>query len=212
VAKYLLLVVLIAAYAITRNYAALESDPLITIFGSAREAVAIAVAAAVLILSFFYKRFWCRNLCPAGAFLALLNGINVCRRFMPAPRPAECDLGVQAGSELDCIRCDRCREPRPAMGPIEADSAVEPPPLSRLFLPLVVAVAVILAGITFSSARQATTPDVIVRSAGTARDVNVERIKRLIQQRYLSDHEADFYAIGVPDKAPDPGREAIPAE
>ena len=36
-----------------------------------------------LLLSLFYARFWCRNLCPAGAFLSLLNGVRLLRRFVP---------------------------------------------------------------------------------------------------------------------------------
>ncbi|HNT88474.1 MAG TPA: 4Fe-4S binding protein, partial [Candidatus Hydrogenedentes bacterium] len=59
-------------------------------------------------LSFPYRRFWCRNLCPAGAFLALLNRPRILRRLSPPTHPARCDLGVRNAEELDCIRCDRC--------------------------------------------------------------------------------------------------------
>ena len=71
--------------------------------------IAITVAIVVTGLAFFYRRFWCRNLCPAGAFLSLINGLRLLARWTPAPRPAQCDLGVRSGEELDCIRCDRCR-------------------------------------------------------------------------------------------------------
>jgi polyferredoxin len=107
--KYVLLTLLVTLFAVTRDPLVLSADPLITVFGSARDPITIVMVLAILGLCVLFRRFWCRNLCPAGAFLSLLNGIHALRRLMPKVRPAECDLGVRAGSELDCLRCDRCR-------------------------------------------------------------------------------------------------------
>ena len=67
-----------------------------------------ALIAAVLLLSVFYFRFWCRYLCPVGAFLSLGNRIAL---LLPLARPKDyrrCDLGVQGKLDLDCLHCHRC--------------------------------------------------------------------------------------------------------
>jgi len=107
--KYMLLLLLVVLFAVTRDYAVLSADPLITIFSPVRGRAAVLVTTAVLLLAIGFRRFWCRNLCPAGAFLSLLNGLRLLRKHRPPTRPSRCDLGVQTGSELDCIGCDRCR-------------------------------------------------------------------------------------------------------
>jgi len=106
--KYGLLLLLVP-FALTRDYAVLGADPLLTVFSSVRDRFAWLLAGAVLMLSIVFRRFWCRNLCPAGAFLALVNGFPFARHLRPAVRPANCDVGVRSGLELDCLDCDRCR-------------------------------------------------------------------------------------------------------
>lgn len=108
-AKYILLFLFVLLFALTRDFSVLYADPLITIFGAVRDRMVIAIALCLLILSLFFRRFWCRNLCPAGAFLALLGGVRLLRRFLPETRPELCDMGVRNRSELDCLQCDRCR-------------------------------------------------------------------------------------------------------
>ncbi|MBN2307467.1 MAG: 4Fe-4S binding protein [Candidatus Hydrogenedentes bacterium] len=197
--KYALLLVAVALFATSRSAAVLAADPLTTIFGSARTAAAIAITAAVMALAILYRRFWCRNLCPAGAFLALLNRANLLGRIpgrvgriVPGTRPAHCDLGVRHARELDCIRCDRCRyADAAARGPEEA-------PHSDGWLVLVFSCAVIVLAAVFcdaavSNLRSELEPEVIVRSTGAARDVDTGRIQRMIERGELSDHEADFY-------------------
>ncbi|MHC4549892.1 MAG: 4Fe-4S binding protein [Planctomycetota bacterium] len=105
--KYALLAILVVPYAWTRDYAVLAADPLITFFGDTGGVFLLGIAAVAL--SLVFRRFWCRNLCPAGAFLALLNGVMLLRRVLPRAQVARCDLGVRTPEELDCLRCDRCR-------------------------------------------------------------------------------------------------------
>jgi len=107
--KYVLLFLLVVLFAGTRDSSVLRADVLITVFGAARDAFVLVIAGVLLILSVVFRRFWCRNLCPAGAFLSLLGGLRLLRRFLPETRPAQCDMGVRDVSELDCLLCDRCR-------------------------------------------------------------------------------------------------------
>ena len=106
--KYGLLLLFVAVFSYTREYTVLSADPLITLFSVVRENAIVCLAGAALFLSLFYHRFWCRNLCPVGAFLSLLNNARLIRRLAPPSRTEQCDLGVRNAQELDCIRCDRC--------------------------------------------------------------------------------------------------------
>ena len=87
----------------------LQADPLITMFSGMPGRFVLFLGLGALLLSLTFRRFWCRNLCPAGAFLALCNGVRVFRRLRPPVQPAKCPLGVRTGTEFDCICCDRCR-------------------------------------------------------------------------------------------------------
>ena len=62
----------------------------------------------VLVACLFHYRFWCRYLCPMGAFLALGNKLALLQRWAPKRRFEHCDLGVKGEFDLDCIRCNRC--------------------------------------------------------------------------------------------------------
>jgi Na+-translocating ferredoxin:NAD+ oxidoreductase RnfG subunit len=107
--KYGLLFMVVVFFSLTRDDRILGVDPLISFFGQVREPIAWILGIGVLLASFFYRRFWCRTLCPAGAFLALLNGVALFRKYLPQSVPANCDLGVRRREEIDCLCCDRCR-------------------------------------------------------------------------------------------------------
>ncbi len=106
--KYLLLLLFVILFSLTGDRSVLEADPLMTVFGKLRGPGIIILSVAILVASFFYRRFWCRNLCPVGAFCSLIGSAHLLRRFMPSPKPSACDLGVQSARDLDCIHCDRC--------------------------------------------------------------------------------------------------------
>ncbi len=71
--------------------------------GWAAGAVMLALGGAL-----FFVRFWCRYLCPMGAFLALSNKLALLQRLAPRRRFDHCDLGVRNEYDIDCIRCNRC--------------------------------------------------------------------------------------------------------
>ncbi len=73
----------------------------------------------VLAVALVHVRFWCRYLCPLGAFLALANKLALLARWGPRRRYEHCDLGVRGDHDLDCIRCHRCVTGR--------DTRLEPP-------------------------------------------------------------------------------------
>ncbi len=108
-AKYLVLFFFLLLFALTRDFSVLHADPLITIFAVVRDRTVIILSFVLLVLAFFFRRFWCRNLCPAGAFLALLGRLRLLRHFLPETQPEKCDLGVRNHREFDCLQCDRCR-------------------------------------------------------------------------------------------------------
>ena len=156
---------------------------------------------AILGLAFVYPRFWCRVLCPAGAFLALLNGIPRPKRLQPDIHPHACVFGVATPAELDCIRCDRCR----CRGGLDAAQVRRDQRIAFrrtrnvVFIASVVCATAVLTAATlstspFRAARQASR-QVTTGGAGQAkmRRVDVVRLKSLVEQGELSDREALYY-------------------
>jgi len=202
--KYIVLFVMVCMFFAFRNNAALTSDPLIEVFSHALGKLLPATAAIALIASILFVRFWCRYLCPAGAFLSLFNGIALLKRFMPAKKFGRCRFGVTGESQLDCICCDKCRYEWQAQ-PTEKAPAV--PKifslgrwqgfLSRYFLVPVMLLAIFISAVSISSALETVTTEMALSSAagsaGQVRDVDLEKIRTLIRQQRLSDHEARYY-------------------
>jgi len=202
--KYIVLFVLVCSFFASRNHAALAPDPLIEIFSRAVPKLLLAVAVTALFVSVFYTRFWCRYLCPAGAFLSLFNGIALLQSFLPAKRYGRCRFGVTGKTQLDCIYCDKCRYEWKTQ-PTKTATAVpktfspgrrlETP--SRYFLVPVMLAAILISAFSISSALQTVTTQMALTStpgsAGRVRDVDLEKIRNLIRRKRLSDHEAEYY-------------------
>jgi len=101
---------------------------------------ALFVFAAILFLSAFQRRFWCRNLCPLGALLGLFSRWNLWQKTMAdsctdcARCYRQCPTGairdqVWTDREEDCIKCLVCREVCPEQAityPIRRPSAGPP--------------------------------------------------------------------------------------
>ena len=189
--KYGLLVVLVLGFALRRDLGLADWDPLNAVFSPLRSPAVLALGVTVLVLSVAYRRFWCRNLCPAGAFLALLNGLKLTVRWWPPVRPGCCDYGVRHVRELDCILCDRCRTREVSAG-------------GRLPLLRAAVFYVLLAGsILYFAPRLRTAGDAPGSAPASAeaaaprtrraRDVDMPRLRALLDRGLLSTNEARYY-------------------
>jgi len=200
--KYIILFIAVMVFFLSRSKQVLVPDPLIAAFNlhtwhiSLKSAVFVITTLA-LIGSVFYRRFWCRYLCPAGAFLSLFNNLIVLKRFVPAKNFAGCDFGLTARDNMDCIYCDRCRyrlkvsQPKP-MAEYPADKP------ARYFLASVLIIGVFVSTIYidkfFETLPSPTEyPSTFTSSGGQPRDVDIQQIRTMIEDKKLSDREADFY-------------------
>jgi hypothetical protein len=195
--KYVILFILIMAFFISRNHSTLVTDPLISTFNlrfshhDFRPVVLLIISAA-LIGSVFYTRFWCRYLCPAGAFLSLFNMISILKKYLPGKIFNNCPFGLTSGDRIDCLYCDKCRyEKQITKRATERKTA-------KLFLTCVFAAAIILTAISVSRFLEVMPTEFdkttsSISAGGQPRDVDLQRIQKMIEQKRLSDKEAQFY-------------------
>jgi hypothetical protein len=157
----------------------------------------------------FYARFWCRYLCPAGAFLSLLNHVRLLRRCVPAKWFARCEFGLTPADHLDCLYCDRCRHTGLRTADfglrIETDvreqSAIRNRQSAIVRRPLVVGVVIVglfVAGVSVSQFRRVMPlileePAAAVGAGGQPREVDAQKVRILIEQGRLSDRKAEHY-------------------
>jgi hypothetical protein len=190
--KFVVLFVLVVVFLVSRNHNTLAVDPLIRFFSFRHldESISLIVSVA-LIGSFFYSRFWCRYLCPAGAFLSLFNKIAIFSRFMPVKRYADCEYGLSFNDKLDCIYCDKCRyERKPVVAETTAGFA------SRYFLPMVLIIAIGVSILSIESFVRELPPasaSATTASGGQPRNTDSQKIRTMIREKKLSDHEAEYY-------------------
>lgn len=107
--KYLTLFSLIIGIMLFHYTPILNIDIIRSAFAGLWNNYFILVMLPSVILSLFFKRFWCRIFCPTGAFLSILNYVKLARKILPFIKPGKCDKGVSRQNELDCISCDYCR-------------------------------------------------------------------------------------------------------
>jgi predicted membrane-bound spermidine synthase/Na+-translocating ferredoxin:NAD+ oxidoreductase RnfG subunit len=204
--KYVVLVVMISVFFISRDRATLAADPLISVFSfrlinGPFKLVILLIVAAALVGSVFYTRFWCRYLCPAGAFLSLLNKVVILKRFLPVKRFGKCEFGLTPTDQMDCIYCDRCRYEAGTVTAKKRVSIAQDAPAkswNRYFLIAAVVTAGFVSAVSVNRFLQEISVgfDQVVTSApsgGQPRDVDAQRIRTMIQQKKLSDKEAEFY-------------------
>jgi polyferredoxin len=86
----------------------LDYDPLAVAFSFKADTLMWALIGLVLLLSLFFFRFWCRYLCPVGAFLSLFNRVALLRGLAAPKDYRRCDLGARSKQDLDCLHCNRC--------------------------------------------------------------------------------------------------------
>ena len=194
--KYVILLVLVIVFFASRNRTTLTADPLISVFGlrfttsDFRSALIIIVAAA-LIGSFFWPRFWCRYLCPAGAFLSLLNQIAILKRYLPTKKFGRCPYGLTGKDNADCIQCDKCRFEK------FERTATKRKEITGIFAACVIIAALFISIVSakrFLKVIPAGAETVTVSaSGGQPRDVDIQRVRTMIREKKLSDKEAEFY-------------------
>jgi spermidine synthase len=201
--KYVILFIAVIVFSLSRSKQTLIPDPLIAAFNFRIWNVSLkSVVLIIMILagigSICYRRFWCRYLCPAGAFLSLFNNLVVLKRLAPEKYFAGCEFGLTAKDNMDCIYCDRCRyrlkvsRPEPVAGYLFSGLAKY-----LLFSVLIIGVFVsaiyvdkLFDAVPSSSAEY---PSAIATSAGQSRNVDIQQIRTMIEEKKLSDREADFY-------------------
>ena len=198
--KYVVLLVLVGLFFIGWDRDVLKVDVLINIFSMVWREYNWVILWSILAGSVLFTRFWCRYLCPAGAFLSLLGAWAPLKRILPSKYFGRCDLGVSTVEELDCIRCDRCRYEQVGTTVSEESLARGP---SGIFVNgfLISLVSLLLVVGVVVSARPLLRKvegvgQLVQRSsaaAGRVRNVDVDRLRRLIEEDRLSDYEALFY-------------------
>jgi spermidine synthase len=194
--RYAVLFVLVVAFFLSRNRTTLAGDPLIRIFSHQPSSGSPGWLVLILALggSVLVPRFWCRYLCPVGAFLSLLNHVTLLRRWLPAKRFGHCEFGLTTGDRIECIHCDRCRYFTSERG--DAKCCVSTG--RRPFLAVVVLAGVLVAGISAGQFCRVMptvleSPAATVGAAGQPRNVDLQRVRTLIEQGRLSNREADHY-------------------
>ncbi len=204
--KYLILLVLITVFFISRNRTTLAGDPLISIFNFHftnyhLHAAVLFIVIAALVGSIVYTRFWCRYLCPAGAFLSLLNNLTILKQYIPKKRFGRCEFGLTSTDKMDCLYCDKCRFEVPVVPSEKYPPDIHNVPATfrnRYLLAAVVIVAGFLSVFSVNRFLQVVSVDfeqpvISTSSGGQPRDVDLQRIRTMIRQNKLSDKEAEFY-------------------
>jgi predicted membrane-bound spermidine synthase len=107
--KYAVLAFALSYFWIIGVKSSLHFSPQQYFFSLHLSARQIFLIALLLIAGLFYWRFWCRYLCPAGAFLSLFNKIALLRKLSPERNFNNCPYQVAGPDDIDCLRCNHCR-------------------------------------------------------------------------------------------------------
>lgn len=119
--RFIILCAVVAAVVATRELGAASYEPFDDLFAYAAAGASLIFLVAVLAVSIFHYRFFCRYLCAAGAFLgevAAAGRVASARGreygHVPAsicPTAAIGEPGIDFDAAL-CVECGRCRKAR----------------------------------------------------------------------------------------------------
>jgi spermidine synthase len=198
--RYVVLAACVSGWTITGSEALLAADPLQHAFAGRWTGTALVLVVPALALSLFLHRFWCRTFCPVGALLALGGRIGLALGVAPRKRYDLCDLGAVRERDAECLHCNRCLTGSTLTQERLQARAVRFPraTVDRWAVIAIGAVGILLAGTVLL-----TDPAVPVASSpgtGTARDVDLERIRSLIEENRLSGQEALYWESLDPDR------------
>ncbi|MFA5553360.1 MAG: 4Fe-4S binding protein [Phycisphaerae bacterium] len=198
--KYIVLFVFVIAFFISGNRKTVSADPLITVFSSQITDIVMVLVLLIAVGSLFYIRFWCRYLCPVGAFLSLFNSLRLFKKLNPAKHFKNCEFGLSLQDQADCIYCDRCRYKGFNFTPVsDGDSQQN---ITAKFLSIFLPIAAIIIALFISIAALKPLGNMVQPSraavvsempSGSVRDIDAEKINELIRQGKLSDEQALFY-------------------
>jgi hypothetical protein len=197
--KYVVLLIFVLVFFICRDRTTLAADPLISIFNLRFsnydfQLTMFLIVATVLTGSIFYGRFWCRYLCPAGAFLSLINHIAILKRYLPAKKLGRCEFGLTVKDKMDCIHCDRCRY----IKQVKKITREQEYKWTQVLIPYAIAIAIFISAVSINRFLQVIPmgqdySTTLAPSGGQPRDVDIQRIRTMIEQKKLSDKESEFY-------------------
>jgi hypothetical protein len=192
--RYVTLAVFLCGWALTDSRALVDADPLAHAFAGKLASGAMLVAGVALLLSLFSFRFWCRTFCPLGALLSLGGRFALAARLLPPRSYHLCDMGASRPRDVECLQCNRCLTHATLTRDRLGSRLLRFPArsLDRWARMVVLGMLLLIVGVVLSGSPgepAATSP-----STGTAREVDVDRIRSLIEEGKLSDEEALFWS------------------
>jgi len=109
--KYVLFLLVLAVCIVYRRPGLGSIEPYITLFTGKGHALARALLGCILLGSFFFLRFWCRYLCPFGAFLGLIAQFRIRKRKRQKHSALNAITPVSpCAMPEECFYCDRCSQ------------------------------------------------------------------------------------------------------
>jgi len=127
--KYLVLILILVFTAIMGELVFRGFDPFLTFFHFGKgvlwnpepgHLVPFIITVVVLLLAVFIERFWCRYLCPLGAFMAIFTKLGItkiqrnrrtCNNCKLCDKVCPVDIEVAKIKTLDdeeCLNCNKC--------------------------------------------------------------------------------------------------------
>ncbi len=139
-------------------YAHITSAQLFTEFG-----IGFAVLVVSLIGSLIYERFFCKYLCPMGAFLGLFSKLSVfgirrnadvCIDCKRCDKICPMEISVSTATKVnmsECISCDECVNTCPAAGALEIKALGGKKASATFMTALVAVILAVIIGLGFAS-------------------------------------------------------------